>query len=243
MYMENGLPDDAKRMAIALIFEAPDPTVRIDARMFLAHIAVHEGRMDDAVEMWRNLIAEHSGSPQADEARRLIPIANDLRGANEHGFAGSARAELYFAAASMWANSTELNFGFLPREEAAQVWYEQITDEFPGTRDAERAIRSQAATLLRGVAGLLNNSDRSVEEQQRYNRLLDALRRTMGKFQQKFPRSPYLARMQYLVANMFFNVRRKVEAEPWLREIREREGRLTFWKQIAQLRDRHWSGR
>lgn len=261
MYLKNGLPDDAKREAIGVIFSSRDKGEVAGAKLLLAQTAVEEGRLSNAVELWQDIINANSGSPAAASAQMLLSQVASLVGSTADQTVDNATAKQYFSSAEFWLKGLEYPYpvdtSWLPTESAAVYWLDKIIFEFPATPSAERAMYLKARAYLGakghgeagvggfGVLGMITEIRGSGKTTPREHALKDLMakaKEALAQLEGAFPESRYLSILKFMIADTYWLTNNKESATPWLEQVINATRTESLWSQLARLRQDFWRG-
>ncbi|MCB9891030.1 MAG: hypothetical protein H6832_01225 [Planctomycetes bacterium] len=256
MFYKHGLVEDAKRTAIQAIFAhvIDDEVVRCKA--LLAKIAMDEKRLDTAVEIWQELADKHAKSAEGRVAVLMLKQWSTLARSVGDLKTGSAVAKTYASVAEFWTGglgSFEIDTTWLPAESAAEYWLKKIVTEFPGTPEAEAALVGIARTWIgresdasgRGGLGAWGEVRKLLEQKDadrtEFDRKMAMAAAAIKELDKACPASPHLARLQFMVAHVYWLVDDKEKATPWFVLVKNSAGNTpTLWSHLASLRLQYW---
>ncbi|MCA8969613.1 MAG: hypothetical protein KDC95_07515 [Planctomycetes bacterium] len=256
MYYKHGLVEDAKRAAIQTIFSRAIDEEIVRCKALLAKIAMDEKRVDTAVELWQELADRHAKTGEGRVAALMLKQWSTLARSVGDMKSGSAVAKTYASVAEFWTGGLgafEIDTTWLPAESAAEYWLRKIVTEFPGTPEAEGALVSIARTWIgresdptgRGGLGawgevrkLLDQKDADRTE---FDRKMSLAATAIKELDKACPASPHLARLQFMVAHVYWLVDDKEKATPWFVLVKNSAGNTpTLWSHLASLRLQYW---
>lgn len=259
---EHGFSDEARLLLIEM---TSGPFTRItqteedlaDGLHLLGEIALKGDNLAGAIVAWNSLVDGHPNSEQANSVKERIDELKFEFRKNLSDLESSLRAKSYFANADLWLRSTEvrsppIDTSFIPSDEAAFDWFNQVIEDFPGTSHAELAYERMIEYLL-GKAkirlGYPLPGQYSAESRSEYLRRLAAIlndaRSAVKKgvtlavpiledFEESFPNSNKLQRLRYLIGQMYWLAGDLESARLWLgRVIHADLEENTFYRDLA----------
>ena len=258
---DHGLTEDAKRAAIDVLFSCEPTAAETNAaKMLLARIARDEGRVDDAIELWRSVAGQHPKIGVTKTATRLLKQFGSAIHAPARVRVRGAVAEGYMSAAEFWLPHLQrfvIDSTWLGKEEAAVFWLDQIVAEFPDSAAAEHALASRVRAYVgvngdlrsgqggSGALGILSKINAAKTDQLRpeFDRFMRKAGIALGDLEKSFPDCPKLQRLRFMLARAYRAADDSDNAEAWIKSmVNASGGVVTFWSHLARLRLEHWRG-
>ena len=137
-----------------------------------------------------------------------------------------------------------IDTSYIDKVETAVLWYDKVIVEFPGTEEANIALRSKIRTLIGWEDGYGDNKKRYGLHSRTRGRYFPLVESTFHELEVGFPDDPFLEALAYQIAQQYlFHVlvyrseHYKDECKKWLEKTIElAKGKDTFYSHLAKLR-------
>lgn len=259
MFYKHELIVDAKREAIRTVFSSTSDEEQASAKLLLARIAADEDRFHHAVELWKDILQNHSTTKPAHQAKLLLEQSVSLVDKSAKHIIDNAVALTYFSAAEFWLGDIDpvfrIDTSWLHSEAAAIHWLDRIIVEFPGTKSAEVAhqyrVRAYLGASGSGRYGLGGSGAWGAASRKRagaedasgdFSTFAEKAEQAIRQLEKDFPDSTFLPRLRFKMAHTYWLVDERDKAEPWLSALVENTGAKeeSFWSHLARLRMANW---
>jgi tetratricopeptide (TPR) repeat protein len=236
---KHDLIQEAKLELVDVLFSKSSDTDKAEALYILGTIAFEEGKINNALDSWVDLVKRFPSSEQATIVKTRIDELSNIAGLSAQENIDNAVAQAYLKNADFWSDDRSKVFvidsSWIPKVEAALEWYDQVITEFPNSTAAKVAYQEKMKTLLGWKERGQYASSYGIRND--FKKYMPILLETFNSFIQSYPDAATAQAFRYQIAQSYWSQKDWVNTRKWLNEIIEMAGdKDNFYSATAKLR-------